>query len=156
MRDKDGITAALAFAELAATERSAGRTVRDRLDDLARELGVHATRQRSVRVEGPDGLARMVAAVDALAASAPKVVAGAPVDEVEDLRLGERLPPTDGIVLRGDGVRLIVRPSGTEPKLKCYAEAVVPVGGGVDLAAARARGSAIVDALLDDAVALVT
>jgi phosphomannomutase len=84
------------------------------------------------------------------------VVAGAPVDEVEDLRLGERLPPTDGIVLRGDGVRLIVRPSGTEPKLKCYAEAVVPVGGGVDLAAARARGSATVDALLDDAVALVT
>jgi phosphomannomutase len=156
VRDKDGITAALAFAELAATERSAGRTVRDRLDDLARELGVHATRQRSVRVEGSDGLARMVAAVDALAASPPKVVAGVPVDEVEDLRLGERLPPTDGIVLRGDGVRLIVRPSGTEPKLKCYAEAVVPVGGGVDLAAARARGSATVDALLDDAVTLVT
>jgi phosphomannomutase len=156
VRDKDGITAALAFAELAAHERSAARSVRDRLDDLARELGVHATRQRSVRVEGPDGLARMVAAVDALAASPPAVVAGVAVDEVEDLRLGERLPPTEGIVLRGVGVRLIVRPSGTEPKLKCYAEAVVPVGGGVDLAAARARGSATVDALLDDAVALVT
>jgi phosphomannomutase len=155
VRDKDGISAALAFAELAATERSAGRTVRDRLDDLARELGVHATRQRSVRVEGHDGLARMVAAVDALAASPPAVLAGVPVDEVEDLRRGERLPPTDGIVLRGAGVRLIVRPSGTEPKLKCYAEAVVSVGGGVDLAAARARGSATVDGLLDDAVALV-
>jgi phosphomannomutase len=97
----------------------------------------------------------MVAAVDALAASPPAVLAGVPVDEVEDLRRGERLPPTDGIVLRGAGVRLIVRPSGTEPKLKCYAEAVVSVGGGVDLAAARARGSATVDGLLDDAVALV-
>jgi phosphomannomutase len=156
VRDKDGITAALAFAELAAAERRAGRTVRDRLDDLARELGVHATRQRSIRVEGADGLARMAAIVDALAAGPPAAVAGIPVDEVEDLRLGERLPPTEGLVLRGAGVRLIVRPSGTEPKLKCYAEAVVPVGGEVDLATARARGSATVDALLDDAVALVT
>ena len=156
VRDKDGITAALAFAELAASERRAGRTVRDRLDDLARELGAHVTRQRSVRVEGMDGLERMAAAVDALAASPPASVAGVPVDEVEDLRRGECLPATEGIVLRGAGVRLIVRPSGTEPKLKCYAEAVVPVGGGVDLAAARARGDATVDALLTDAVALVT
>ena len=83
-------------------------------------------------------------------------LAGTAVDEVEDLRRGERLPPTEGLVLRGEGVRLIVRPSGTEPKLKCYAEAVVRVGDGVDLAAARARGRATVDALLDDVVALVT
>ena len=76
VRDKDGITAALAFAELAAAERRAGRTVRDRLDDLARELGVHATGQRSVRVEGVDGLGRMVAAVDALAAAPPAALAG--------------------------------------------------------------------------------
>ena len=57
VRDKDGMTAALAFAELAAAERRAGRTVRDRLDDLDRELGVHTTAQRSIRVEGVDGLA---------------------------------------------------------------------------------------------------
>jgi phosphomannomutase len=155
VRDKDGITAALAFAELAAFERARGRTVRDRLDDLARELGVHATRQRSVRVEGADGLARMPAAVDALAADPPTSLAGVPVTEVEDLRLGRRLPPTDGVVVRGDGVRLIVRPSGTEPKLKCYAEAVVPVSGDVDLPAARAAGEATVQASLDEAVALV-
>jgi phosphomannomutase len=154
VRDKDGITAALAFAELAAFERARGRTVRDRLDDLARELGVHATRQRSVRVEGADGLARMPAAVDALAADPPTSLAGVPVTEVEDLRLGRRLPPTDGVVVRGDGVRLIVRPSGTEPKLKCYAEAVVPVSGDVDLPAARAAGEATVQAILDEAVAL--
>ena len=155
VRDKDGITAALAFAELAAAERQAGRTVRDRLDDLARELGVHATAQRSIRVEGADGLARMTAIVDALAASPPARLAGVAVDEVEDLRLGERLPPTEGVALRGAGVRLIVRPSGTEPKLKCYAEAVVPVAGGVGLAEARDRGRATVAALLDEAVALV-
>jgi phosphomannomutase len=155
VRDKDGITAALAFAELAAFERARGRTVRDRLDDLARELGVHATRQRSIVVEGVDGLARMTAAVDALAAAPPTQLAGVPVTEVEDLRLGGRVPPTDGVVVRGDGVRLIVRPSGTEPKLKCYAEAVVPVGGDVDLPAARERGDATVGAILDQAVALV-
>ena len=155
VRDKDGITAALAFAELAAAERRRGRTVLDRLDDLARELGVHATGQRSIRVAGAGGLARMVAAVDALADAPPATLAGVLVVEVEDLRLGDRLPPTDGVVLRGDGVRLIVRPSGTEPKLKCYAEAVVPVGDDDDLPAARARGAAQVAAILDEAVALV-
>jgi phosphomannomutase len=52
-------------------------------------------------------------------------------------------------------LRLIVRPSGTEPKLKCYAEAVVPVRRGGDLAAARAEGSRLVAAVLDDAAGLV-
>jgi phosphomannomutase len=155
VRDKDGITAALAFASLAAAEKAAGRTVFDRLDDLARELGVHGTRQRSLRVEGVDGLARMQAAVDALASSPPATLAGVAVGEVEDLRLGKRLPPTEGIVLRGDGVRLVVRPSGTEPKLKCYAEAVVPVTGHA-VAAARARAAAAVESLLDEAVRLVS
>jgi phosphomannomutase len=65
------------------------------------------------------------------------------------------LPPTDGVVVRSAGLRLIVRPSGTEPKLKCYAEAVVPVPQGGDLAAARAEGSRLVAAVLDDAAGLV-
>jgi phosphomannomutase len=155
VRDKDGITAALAFAELVAAEKQRGRTVLDRLADLARELGVHMTGQRSIRFEGVDGLARMRAAVDALAASPPAVLAGVAVDEVEDLRRGDRLPPTDGVALRGPGVRLIVRPSGTEPKLKCYAEAVVPVSADTDLRTARARGAATRQAILDEAVTLV-
>ncbi|HET9612147.1 MAG TPA: phospho-sugar mutase [Acidimicrobiales bacterium] len=154
VRDKDGITAALAFAELVAAEKARVRSVLDRLDDLARELGVHATGQRSIRFEGVGGLDRMRAVVDALAARPPALLAGVPVDEVEDLRLGGRLPPTDGVALRGAGVRLIVRPSGTEPKLKCYAEAVVPVAGGVDLAAARERAAGTMGAILDEAVAL--
>jgi len=158
VRDKDGITAALAFADLVAAEKERGRSVLDRLDDLARELGVHATAQRSIPFEGLDGHARMQAAVDALADEPPGTLIGVPVAEVEDLRAGERLPPTEGIVLRADGLRLVVRPSGTEPKLKCYAEAVVRVAGERpdDLAAARAEGAASVAALLDAAVDLVT
>ena len=158
VRDKDGITAALAFTDLVAAEKERGRSVLDRLDDLARELGVHATAQRSIPFEGLDGHARMQAAVDALADSPPGTLIGAPVTEVEDLRRGERLPPAEGIVLRADGLRLVVRPSGTEPKLKCYAEAVVPVAGERPdgLAAARADGAASVAALLDAAVDLVT
>jgi phosphomannomutase len=156
VRDKDGITAALAFAELAAWEKARGRTVLDRLDDLAVELGVHATGQRSLRVTGPGGMDRMAAAVDAIAASPPSTLAGVVVAEVEDLRAGGRLPPTEGVVLRGPGVRLIVRPSGTEPKLKCYAEAVVPVEGGpAGLADSRARAASVREALLDEAVGLV-
>jgi phosphomannomutase len=158
VRDKDGITAALAFADLVAAEKERGRSVLDRLDDLARELGVHATAQRSIPFEGLDGHARMQAAVDALADAPPGTLIGVPVAQVEDLRRGERLPPTEGIVLRADGLRLVVRPSGTEPKLKCYAEAVVPVAGERpdELAAARAEGATSVAALLDAAVDLVT
>jgi phosphomannomutase len=158
VRDKDGMTAALAFVDLVAAERQRGRSVFDRLDDLARELGVHATAQRSIPFEGLDGMASMEAAVDALADAPPPTLLGSPVTEVEDLRRGERLPPTEGIVLRAEGMRLVVRPSGTEPKLKCYAEAVVPVPGARagDLAAARSEGAARMTALLDSAVGLVT
>jgi phosphomannomutase len=162
VHDKDGITAALAVADLVATERARGRTAFDRLDDLARELGVHATGQRSVRIEGLDGLARMRAVVDRLATAPPATLAGRPVTEVEDLRTGRRLPPTDGVILRGEGVRLVVRPSGTEPKLKAYAEAVVPPPPAGDaktdgdgLAVARAEADRTVAALLEDAARLV-
>ena len=152
VRDKDGITAGLAFAELVAFEKARGRSVLDRLDELARELGVHATRQRSIPGVGAE-------VVDRLASSPPSQIAGRPVTSVEDLRRGERLPPTEGVVFRGDGVRLIVRPSGTEPKLKCYAEAVVPLDAldapGADLAAARAAAATTVDALLTEAATLV-
>ncbi|MFP3900203.1 MAG: phospho-sugar mutase [Acidimicrobiia bacterium] len=156
VRDKDGITAALVFAELVAAERARGRTVGDRLDDLARELGVHATGQRSIPVGGLDGRARAAAAIDRLASSPPAALAGVPVRHVDDLRRGEHLPPTTGVVLRGDRVRLVVRPSGTEPKLKLYAEAVVEVGGAAGaLAAARRAGRRTVAAVLDEATRLV-
>lgn len=152
VRDKDGITAALVFAELVAAERAGGRTVLDRLDDLSRELGVHVTGQRSIPMPGLDGVARQRALVARLATDPPRMLAGLVVHEVEDLRTGTRLPPAEVVVLRGDGIRLVVRPSGTEPKLKCYAEAVEAPGPGPDgLASARARATARVEAVLDDA-----
>lgn len=156
VHDKDGITAALAFAELVAMEKARGRQITDRLDDLAQELGAHATGQRSVIVAGADGLDRMRAVVDRLANKPPATLAGRRVTHVEDLRRGERLPPTDGVIVRADGLRLIVRPSGTEPKLKCYAEAVVPVEPSTDLASARRTGRILVDQLLDEVANVAT
>jgi phosphomannomutase len=156
VRDKDGITGALAFAELVAFERARGRRVTDRLDDLSRELGVHATGQRSIAIPGADGLARMRTIVDALAAHPPTTLADRPVTAVEDLRLATRLPPTDAVIVRAQNLRLIARPSGTEPKLKLYAEAVIPPPATPDLPTTRATAHALVTQLLDEAANVAT
>jgi phosphomannomutase len=155
VRDKDGITAALVACELAAGLVAEGRSLLDRLDELALAHGVHATRQRSLRIEGDDWLARVTAAMASLRTSPPTEVGDVAVTGVEDLLSGGRLPPSDVLILTLDGARLVVRPSGTEPKLKCYAEAVVPVTGD-DVGAARAAGSATLDRVLAGAEALVS
>ena len=149
VRDKDGVSAALVAAELAAELRAAGSGLAERLDEIFRAHGAHVTRQRSIRVEGSDWLDRVTAAMASLRAEPPTEVAGRAVEAVEDLLPGGRLPPSDVLVWTLDGARLVVRPSGTEPKCKCYAEAVVPVVD--DVAAARAAGSEIVGAVLDAA-----
>jgi phosphomannomutase len=89
----------------------------------------------------------------AVRATPPAEVAGRQVLGVEDLAPGGRLPPSDVLIWTLDGARLVVRPSGTEPKLKIYAEAVVPVDDDVD--AARATARAVVDEVLDAATALL-
>jgi phosphomannomutase len=126
VRDKDGISAALLIAELAATLLAQGRTLLDALDDLAVRHGLHATDQFSVRV---DDLAQIQQMQQRLRAHPPERLGGASVTSVVDLTQGaDGLPPTDGLRYRTtDGARVIVRPSGTEPKLKCYLEVVVPV-----------------------------
>jgi phosphomannomutase len=141
VRDKDGITAALLFAELVAALEAEGRTVHDRLDDLAREHGTHVTKQWSSTIAGPDGPARIQDVVTRLRTDPPTELDGRPVTAVVDLLQGSAdLPPTEGVVFHlGDQVRIIVRPSGTEPKVKVYFEVVEPVVAG-DAAAARARG----------------
>lgn len=129
-RDKDGITAILEVLELAADLKAQGRTLLDRLDDLYREHGLHHTGQLSVRVEDLDVI---VAAMRTLRTAPPTSLADLAVLSVDDLELGYRgLPPTDGIRLGLEGdTRIICRPSGTEPKLKCYLEVVVDVEGSV-------------------------
>jgi phosphomannomutase len=136
VRDKDGISAALLLAELAATLRATGRSLLDRLDELAAEHGVYATAPLAVRVTD----LRIIAdAMDRLRATPPATLLGRPVT-VEDLA-----PDADVVILRGDGLRVVVRPSGTEPKLKAYLEAVVPVAGG--LTAARAEAATALTSL---------
>ena len=152
VRDKDGITAAMVFAELVAGLKAEGRTVQDRLDDLALAFGAHVTKQWSSTITGPEGPARIAEIVRRLRAQPPTDLAGHPVTDVVDLTAGARgLPPTEGIVLYlGDSIRVIVRPSGTEPKVKVYFEVVVPVGvevGVEAVPAARREGAATVSAL---------
>ncbi|MFF4832197.1 phospho-sugar mutase [Streptomyces sp. NPDC001315] len=139
VRDKDGITAALLITELASELKEEGRTLLDLLDDLAVEHGLHATDQLSVRVQD---LSVIADAMRRLREQPPTELAGLPITKAEDLTQGtDRLPPTDGLRYTLDGARVIVRPSGTEPKLKCYLEVVVPVGTHADLPAARAEAA---------------
>ena len=132
--DKDGITAALRVLELVAALRAEGQTLLDVLDDLARRFGVYATRQLSLRF---DDLALIGVALDRLVAAPPTTVAGVAVRSVENLADGVGdLPPTPGLRLwLADDSRIIVRPSGTEPKLKAYLLVVRPVTS--DLASTR-------------------
>ncbi|MFI6939516.1 phospho-sugar mutase [Streptomyces sp. NPDC050418] len=149
VRDKDGITAALLVAELASELKEQGLTLLDLLDELAVEHGLHATDQLSVRVED---LSVIADAMRKLREEPPSVLAGLDVVRREDLTEGtETLPPTDGLRYTLDGARVIVRPSGTEPKLKCYLEVVVPVDGGVEsVPAARAKAKELIAGLKRD------
>lgn len=156
VRDKDGITAALLVAELAATLKQSGRTLTDLLDDLALEHGLHATDQLSVRVQD---LTLIADAMRRLREQPPTELAGLRVTRADDLTAGSaELPPTDGLryYLSGDGVsaaRIVVRPSGTEPKLKCYLEVVLPVPTAADLADTRRRAAAVLEHIKRDLAA---
>ncbi len=134
--DKDGVSAALVLCEIAAGAKAEGRGLTDLLDDIAVTHGLHATDQLSVRVTD---LSLIAAAMERLRTEPPATLGGAEVTTADDLTQGSAdLPPTDGLRYRtADGSRVVVRPSGTEPKLKCYLEVVVPVADG-DVAAARA------------------
>lgn len=156
VRDKDGVTAALLVAELVAELKAAGRTLTDLLDDLAVEYGLHATDQLSVRVADLSEIDRVLRR---LREAPPTSLGGLPVERAEDLADGVGgLPPTDGLryLLGGAddrgvaSARVVVRPSGTEPKLKCYLEVVVPVADAPALPEARAAAAAMLAALKSD------
>ncbi|MGZ5417507.1 MAG: phospho-sugar mutase [Nocardioides sp.] len=151
VKDKDGVSALLRVVELAAQLKAEGRTLTDRLDDIAREHGLYATDQLSVRVTD---LAKIADAMARLRTSPPSELGGLHVERVDDLAAGTaELPPTEGLRYHlAEGARVIVRPSGTEPKIKCYLEVVVPVeqgeDGGVD--AARISAAGRLDAIRTD------
>jgi phosphomannomutase len=145
VRDKDGISAAVWFADLVAAEAEHGRTVLDRLGDLWDEHGLWMSAQFSVRRPGSDGAREIGAAMGSLRTAPPAVVAGREVTTVTDFAAGAGdrprwLPATNLIVLQlAGGSRVLARPSGTEPKLKFYADV---------------RGEGDPDAVAADAAAL--
>ncbi|WP_028047445.1 phospho-sugar mutase [Cellulomonas sp. URHE0023] len=135
VRDKDGISAALLMAGLAARLLAEGRTLLDGLDDIARTHGLYLTDQVSARFTQQD---QILPLVHGLKAAPPRALGGSQVTEVVDLAAGteddrDGLPPTEGLrMLTEDGTRVIVRPSGTEPKVKAYLEVIQPVGSHAD------------------------
>ncbi len=158
VRDKDGVSALLLVCELTAQAKAAGRTLLDLLDDIARAHGLYATDQLSVRFEDP---AQISATMTLLRETPPDSLGGLEVLRVEDLALGSAdLPPTDGLrYTLAERARVIVRPSGTEPKVKCYLEVVVGVedstssGHGADsgdVDAARIAAAGRLDAIRAD------
>ncbi len=118
VRDKDGISAAMLLAEVAALAKVERVSLQDRLDALARAHGLHATDQWSIRLEGAEGQQRIAS-----------VMAGLRADPPGERAEPEGLPPADLVMLRVGEDRVVVRPSGTEPKLKMYFEVVIPVAG---------------------------
>jgi phosphomannomutase len=153
VRDKDGISAALLVCDLAARLKSDGRTLRDELDLIARVTGVYATDQHAVRVAD---LSLISDAMARLRAQPPTELGGSPVERVDDLSAGSTaLPPTDGLrYLMVDGSRVVVRPSGTEPKLKAYLEVVQRVDQG-DVTAARTTATARLATLKQSVAAVI-
>lgn len=150
VRDKDGISACLRIAALAASLKAEGRTILGELDELYARYGLHMTSPVTIRVEDLSVIAQGMAN---LRANGIASLAGSPVVETVDLSDGwGDLPPTDGMLfLTEAGDRVIARPSGTEPKLKCYCEVIVPVEGGVaENAAARTVAAARMDAVKAD------
>jgi phosphomannomutase len=147
--DKDGIGAALAFAGLVADLKTRDQTVHDRLAALAEEHGLHATRALTLRFDGEGGLARITARMAGVRRDLPGTLGGRAVEQVRDLLDDPWLPVTDALLFSLDGgSRVVMRPSGTEPKLKCYLEVVAPVAG--DLPGARRRADAALTDLTTD------
>ena len=140
MRDKDGIATSVVVASLFAALKAQGRTAADELERLARAHGLHMTAPLTFRV---DNLGLIAEGMERLRSAPPSTLAGSPVESVIDLSEGyQGLAGTDALLVATEaGDRVVARPSGTEPKLKCYLEVVLPVedGAPVPWDEARAR-----------------
>ncbi len=161
VRDKDGIGAAVIFAELAAVRKAQGKTLLDALDDLAREHGVFVSGQKSITMPGADGVAKIKQLMIDLRKQTPERIGEYDVESVSDIQAGTRrdragkvatitLPPSDVLVyaLEG-GSRIIARPSGTEPKIKFYFDVREPMLPGETPQATEARAKSKMAALTE-------
>ena len=150
VRDKDGISAALAVLALVAAARSAGQSLLDRWDALEAAHGVHLTAQLTLASRRPADV------LSELRHHPPTALAGQPVTSSADLATGGGgLPSADVLRYWLRDARVVIRPSGTEPKLKAYLEVVEPTAGR-DLAAARAAAATRLTALSSAVGALIT
>ncbi|MCP4446971.1 MAG: phospho-sugar mutase [Myxococcales bacterium] len=149
VRDKDGVSAAALFCELTALAKSQGSSVQARLDALYRSYGVFQTKQVSLVLPGADGSAQINAHMQRFRDEPPKQLGGFAIVESHDLANGGMgLPASNVLVYFLEGsCRVIMRPSGTEPKLKCYYEVCEPVSDGEPVTAAKERAAAQVAAL---------
>ncbi len=148
--DKDGLSAALAVARLAHELAREGKTLIDRIDELEIRFGVHRTAQLSFRAEGPTARDQIAQRVQSLRSSAPDSLGGVRVSGIIDLGHGWRgLPPTEGVIFELDRLgRVIVRPSGTEAKVKAYIEITPPQQG--TLGEQRISSEHLIDAIEAD------
>jgi len=131
VNDKDGISAAIFLAQIATTLAGQGRDLNDLLDEVWARHGFHATEQISIRVSDMGAITTLLAQ---LRTTPPREIAGRAVESIDDLAVPrDGLPPTDGLrIWLSGGVRIIIRPSGTEAKLKCYIEVITPDGAAAE------------------------
>ncbi|TKF99076.1 phospho-sugar mutase [Vibrio lentus] len=156
VRDKDGLSALVVFAQLVEELKSQGRTVWDLLAQISLEHGVHTNAQRSIALD-PDS----PSIGSKLRSAQPKTIGGVTVSVIEDLQSSLRyivggdtetinLPTSDVLIYHlEDGSRIIVRPSGTEPKVKVYYETVTKFEGSETYDEARQRGEEYTNNLIE-------
>lgn len=123
VNDKDGVSAALFLAQIAMDLKRDGLTLVDLLNEVWARHGFHGTEQISIRVSDMGAITRLLAT---LRSNPPREIAGRAVEAIDDLAAPQDgLPPTDGLrIWLAGGIRAIIRPSGTEAKMKCYIEVI--------------------------------
>lgn len=152
VRDKDGLSAGITLAYVASRLRDSGKSLLDELDRLYTRHGVYLTGPVTVRV---DDLSIIPATMEKIRREPPTTLAGSPVVRIQDLSEGSaELPPTDGVAWYTEANdRVIIRPSGTEPKVKCYLEVIEPVASPAELGAAKQTAAERLARFKDDVAA---
>jgi phosphomannomutase len=154
-RDKDGLGAALVFADLAAWCEARGTTVAGYLEEIQRRFGLYVSAQRNFTFPGAQGAQVIARIMEGLRASPPARVGSRAVRAVTDYKKGEKLPPSNVLAFEMEGGgRVTACPSGTEPKIKYYFELKETPGPGEPVSAARVRAEAQLQQFIDAFLAL--